>query len=75
MTNVVNNWSEGAHDSLQSTTGYDLLHVYQNYAHNEPIQAYYGYESWRLEKLMALKMEYDPHGFFSGTAPIPLASG
>ncbi|SLM38140.1 FAD-binding, type 2 [Lasallia pustulata] len=74
ITNVVNKWCESARDSLQATAGYDSLHVYQNYAHNEPIQSYYGYEPWRLEKLMALKREYDPHGFFSGYAPIPLAS-
>jgi FAD/FMN-containing dehydrogenase len=46
-------------------------HSYVNYAHgDEKLESLYGYEPWRLEKLRALKKEYDPKGKFSFYAPI-----
>ncbi len=43
------------------------LFVYQNYAHgDEPLEALYGYEAWRLERLRALKRKYDPLNKFKG---------
>lgn len=45
---------------------------YVNYAQgNETLQAMYGHESWRLERLGTLKRKYDPKGQFSFFAPIP----
>lgn len=48
------------------------LGAYVNYAiGDESNEAVYGYEKWRLERLRALKKEYDPRGgfgFFEGIA-------
>ncbi|KAI4107144.1 MAG: hypothetical protein L6R37_001845 [Teloschistes peruensis] len=39
--------------------------AYLNYANgDEPIEALYGYESWRLDRLRALKKKYDPFNKF-----------
>lgn len=47
------------------------LHTYVNYAHgDESIEALYGYERWRTEKLQGLKAEYDPFKKFRYYAPI-----
>ncbi|KAI5927304.1 FAD binding domain-containing protein [Camillea tinctor] len=47
-------------------SGYDIESVYMNYAHgDEPLEAMYGYEPWRLQRLRTLKARYDPHGFFN----------
>ncbi|KAI0541765.1 FAD binding domain-containing protein [Xylaria digitata] len=47
-------------------SGYKREYVYQNYAHgDEPLEALYGYEPWRLARLRKLKNQLDPHGFFS----------
>jgi hypothetical protein len=47
------------------------LHAYVNYANgDESLEAMYGYEGWRLDKLRALKDDYDPLGRFSWYAPI-----
>jgi len=49
---------------------------YVNYGQgNETLQALYGYESWRLDRLKGLKRKYDPKGQFSFFAPIPLVGG
>ncbi|KAJ5952081.1 CAZyme family AA7 [Penicillium vulpinum] len=45
--------------------------AYVNYASGrESLEAIYGYEPWRLEKLRKLKAKYDPHGKFSYYNPI-----
>ncbi|EJT81181.1 hypothetical protein GGTG_01165 [Gaeumannomyces tritici R3-111a-1] len=45
---------------------------YVNYANgDEPLEPMYGYEPWRLQRLRALKRQYDPHGRFSYYNPIP----
>ncbi|KAK4151547.1 6-hydroxy-D-nicotine oxidase [Chaetomidium leptoderma] len=45
--------------------------TYVNYAHgHESLQALYGYEPWRLQKLQALKRKYDPENRFRFYAPI-----
>ncbi|PYH44672.1 FAD-binding oxidoreductase [Aspergillus saccharolyticus JOP 1030-1] len=42
-----------------------------NYAFGwEPLESVYGYEPWRLEKLRAVKAEYDPDNKFSYYVPI-----
>ncbi|KAK4507273.1 hypothetical protein PRZ48_001008 [Zasmidium cellare] len=53
------------------------LHSYVNYAAgNEGMEALWGYEPWRLEKLRKLKKLYDPHGKFNFYLPINgVASG
>ncbi|EPS34783.1 hypothetical protein PDE_09747 [Penicillium oxalicum 114-2] len=59
-------------DQFAATSGYDKLHVYQNYAHDdEPLSALYGYQSWRHARLTKLKNAYDPHGFFDGYHAVP----
>jgi hypothetical protein len=64
-------FGKSARDMLKSASGSSELHSYVNYAHgDESLKSLYGYEPWRLEKLRALKKEYDPHGRFSFYAPI-----
>jgi hypothetical protein len=47
------------------------LHAYVNYAHgDESLEAMYGYEGWRVERLRALKGEWDPENRFGWYAPI-----
>lgn len=47
------------------------LHAYLNYAHgDEGLEAMYGHESWRVERLRALKGEWDPENRFGWYAPI-----
>lgn len=56
---------------LYEGSGRDEMHVYLNYAFgDETTENWYGYESWRQEKLTALKAEYDPSGKFSFYGPI-----
>ncbi|KAI0601615.1 FAD binding domain-containing protein [Biscogniauxia sp. FL1348] len=51
---------------LPQHSGYDIESVYMNYAHgDEPLEAMYGWEPWRLQRLRSLKARYDPHGFFN----------
>lgn len=47
------------------------LFAYVNHANGEEgLEAMYGYEGWRLDRLRALKGEYDPLGRFSWYALI-----
>lgn len=47
------------------------LHSYVNHAHgDERLQALYGYQPWRLEKLRELKLRYDPDNKFRYYGPI-----
>jgi hypothetical protein len=58
-------------DLIQSQTGSRNLNTYVNYAFgDESLQATYGYEPWRLEKLRRLKRQYEPMGKFNYFAPI-----
>jgi hypothetical protein len=64
------NISTKIRDALLEGTG-KKLEAYVNYARgDESVEAVYGYEPWRLEKLRKLKKEYDPHGRFNFFAPI-----
>jgi hypothetical protein len=52
-------------------SGTSQLQAYINYAYgDESIEAWYGYEPWRLEKLRQLKRMFDPDSKFSFYAPI-----
>lgn len=56
---------------LKGTDEPDKLKAYVNYAHgDEPLQAMYGWEDWRLEKLRKLKEEWDPLNRMRYYAPI-----
>ncbi|KAL4900887.1 hypothetical protein BDW74DRAFT_187971 [Aspergillus multicolor] len=60
---TMNLWNQGQPDRRPST--------YVNYAWgDESLESMYGYESWRLEKLRALKREYDPENRFRFYNPI-----
>lgn len=57
-------------DSLVRGAG-GRLNAYVNYAHgDEGVEAMYGYESWRVERLRGLKRAWDPEGRFGWYAPI-----
>jgi len=61
---------------MQKSTGYSQSRVYVNYAHgDENPKTYYGYESWRLERLNGLKKQYDPQCRFGGYMPLPYCIG
>lgn len=66
-------WAQTQRDELEEVSGYDKLYVYQNYAHgDEPLEAIYGYEAWRLEKLKMIKRAYDPRDVFNGYHNVPV---
>ncbi|KAJ7762619.1 hypothetical protein B0H16DRAFT_1719067 [Mycena metata] len=47
------------------------LNAYINYAHgDEGVEDWYGHETWRIDKLKALKEKYDPHNTLAFYAPI-----
>jgi hypothetical protein len=57
------------------TSGYGRLQQYVNYGNTtssseDPLEALYGYEPWRLEKLRRLKQIYDPENIFRWYQPI-----
>ncbi|OTB15810.1 hypothetical protein K445DRAFT_317456 [Daldinia sp. EC12] len=61
-------WARSLRDEVVKPeySGYDIESIYMNYAHgNEKLEAMYGYEPWRLERLRSLKRRYDPKGFFN----------
>ncbi|KAF2870121.1 hypothetical protein BDV95DRAFT_74340 [Massariosphaeria phaeospora] len=61
---------ESMRDALLRGTNLSL-NAYVNYARgDESMEAVYGYEPWRLERLRRLKREYDPLGRFNYYAPI-----
>jgi fumiquinazoline A oxidase len=71
--NVADDWAKAQRSEFEGVSGYDKLYVYQNYAHgDEPIEAIYGYEAWRLRKLKAVKKAYDPKVVFNGYHNIPV---
>ncbi|TDZ74705.1 FAD-linked oxidoreductase alt4 [Colletotrichum trifolii] len=58
-----------------ATSGYGRLQQYVNYGNTtstmrDPPEALYGYESWRLDKLRALKKVYDPDNVFRWYQPL-----
>ncbi|GKT47127.1 FAD-linked oxidoreductase chyH [Colletotrichum spaethianum] len=58
-----------------ATSGYGRLQQYVNYGNTtstmrDPPEALYGYDSWRLEKLRALKRRYDPENVFRWYQPL-----
>lgn len=68
VAGVADAWGRRWRDDIfkPEHSGYPVESVYMNYAHgDEPLQAMYGWEPWRLERLRSLKKRYDPHGFFN----------
>lgn len=72
ITTEMDTLLQSIRSQMQAVGGYGGLYIYMNYARSEPIQSYYGYEPWRLERLQALKRKYDPTNQFFGYHPIPL---
>ncbi|KAI1103735.1 FAD binding domain-containing protein [Jackrogersella minutella] len=71
-------WAREWRDTLAmpDVSGYEQQHVYENYAHgDEPLEALYGYDEWRKERLTRLKNEFDPKDNFDGYHNIPLEGG
>jgi hypothetical protein len=57
------------------TSGYGRLQQYVNYGNTtssseDPLEALYGYEPWRLERLRDLKQKYDPENMFRWYQPL-----
>ncbi|KAM0559928.1 hypothetical protein ACHAPJ_003878 [Fusarium lateritium] len=58
-------------DILHKASGQDEMAVYVNYAFgDEKPTNWYGHESWRQDRLQALKNKYDPRGKFSFFGPV-----
>lgn len=58
-------------NALREGTDREDFHAYVNYAFGtETKEEMYGHETWRQEKLLALKDKYDPNRRFSFYAPI-----
>lgn len=56
---------------LREGTGNKELHAYVNYRYGtEGPKSWYGYESWRQDRLKTLKKKYDPENKFGFYAPI-----
>ncbi|KAJ4363215.1 hypothetical protein N0V83_010335 [Neocucurbitaria cava] len=56
---------------IREGTGSTEVHSYVNYAYgNEGPKGWYGYETWRQDRLKALKKKYDAKGKFSFYGPI-----
>lgn len=68
-----NEWLNGWKRRLIDVSGYGRLQQYSNYGHgtniNDPVEAMYGYDEWRLNKLRALKKQYDPENWFRWYQP------
>lgn len=64
-------FGEGIRRILHDADGGGEMHTYVNYAHgDESLEEVYGYETWRLARLRALKVKYDPLGRFGFYEPI-----
>ncbi|KAF2668117.1 FAD-binding domain-containing protein [Microthyrium microscopicum] len=56
---------------LAGTEEPDKLKAYVNYAHgDETLEAIYGWDKWRIDKLRSLKKEFDPEKRLMAYAPI-----
>ena len=56
---------------IREGTGSSEVHAYVNYAYgDEGPMSWYGYETWRQNRLKALKTKYDPKGMFSFYGPV-----
>lgn len=78
VANAADTWARQWRDTLAKPdiSGYSQQHVYENYAHgDEPLEAIYGYDEWRKERLTTLKNEFDPKDNFNGFHNIPLKGG
>lgn len=58
-----------------AVSGYGRLQQYVNYGNTtstmmDPLEALYGYEPWRLDKLRTLKHQYDPENVFRWYQPL-----
>jgi FAD/FMN-containing dehydrogenase len=68
---LVSEWGEALRKLALGYSTDEQMHTYINYAHgSESLEAIYGHEFWRLEKLRQLKAQYDPEERFSFYAPI-----
>ncbi|KAH7134408.1 hypothetical protein EDB81DRAFT_903352 [Dactylonectria macrodidyma] len=74
VAEVADAWGRQWRDRMAEPeiSGYDDMHVYQNYAHgDEPKSALYGHTQWRHQRLSKLKSSYDPQGYFNGYHEVP----
>lgn len=72
LDSVAERWLRNSTAVLHANSGFERPAVYLNYAQgDEGVGAMYGYEQWRLDRLAALKREYDPWGVFNAYHPIP----
>ena len=64
------NYGKRMRDEIVKTDG-KPLDAYVNYAYgDEGLEAVYGHEAWRIEKLRRLKEIWDPEGKFNYYNPI-----
>ena len=64
-------WAQETRDLWNAGQPERLPTTYVNYASgDESLESMYGYEPWRLERLRALKAQYDPNNRFAYYNPI-----
>ncbi|KAI1811313.1 hypothetical protein GGS20DRAFT_563641 [Poronia punctata] len=71
LTDVANQWAADIRDMWDAGQPGVNVVTYVNYANGtESLESIYGYDSWRLERLTALKEAYDPLNKFRYYNPI-----
>ncbi|KAK3934355.1 hypothetical protein QBC46DRAFT_368250 [Diplogelasinospora grovesii] len=71
LTSVANQWAAEIRDIWNAGQPGVRPYNYVNYANgSEPVPSMYGYEEWRLERLVGLKAAYDPLNRFRFYNPI-----
>lgn len=71
LTSVARKWADDVRDLWNIGQPHVEPSNYVNYATGlEPLTSIYGYEEWRLEKLVDLKHKYDPQNRFRFYNPI-----
>jgi hypothetical protein len=64
-------WANEVKDQWNGGQPTRLPNAYVNYASGfEPVEQWYGHETWRLQRLRGLKVKYDPHNKFRFYNPI-----
>ena len=66
LEDFTKDWAQKTRDLWNAGQPKRLPTTYVNYAFgDESLESMYGYEPWRLERLRALKAQYDPNNRFA----------
>lgn len=68
---AINDFVTSARARFEETSGFDTLATYVNFAHGDEGPTAW-YSARKLQKLSALKRQWDPKGLFSWHNPVPM---